>query len=49
MSPEHRTALAQASSMISSGVETDAAIAHLESSGMPRMVAKVLVKQYVKR
>ena len=49
LTPEHRTALSQAASMISAGQTTDAAVEHLIGSGMPRLVAKVLVKQYDKR
>jgi len=49
MTPAHRTALAQAATMISNGQSSEAAVEHLVGADMPRLVAKVLVKQYDKR
>ena len=49
LTPEHRAALSQAAGMINNGQSSEAAVDHLVSTGMPRMVAKVLVKQYDKR
>lgn len=46
LSDEHRAALAQASEMLARGESTDTAVEHLVTHGMPRVVAKVLVKQY---
>ena len=49
LSPEFKVALGEAAGMISNGHTSDAAVNHLTSKGMPRVVAKVLVKQYDKR
>ena len=49
LSPEHKAALAQATDMIAQGHTADAAVDHLVANGMPRLVAKVLVKQLDKR
>jgi len=49
LSPEHKAALSQATDMIAQGRSQDDAVAHLVSQGMPRLVAKVLVKQLDKR
>lgn len=49
LSAEHRAALSQASGMIASGSSREMAVEHLVSTGMPKMVAKVLVKQLDKR
>lgn len=46
LSPEHRVALAKAAEMIAAGLPQDEAVGHLVENGMPRVVAKVLVKQY---
>lgn len=48
LSPEHRVALSQASTMISQGHTPETAIDHLVACDMPRLVARVLVKQYGK-
>ena len=49
LSPEHKAALSQATDMIAQGHTQKAAVDHLVSEGMPRIVAKVLVKQLDKR
>lgn len=49
LSPEHKAALNQATEMIADGQSQDAAVAHLVANEMPRVVAKVLVKQLDKR
>ena len=49
LSPEHKAALSQATDMIAQGHSQDAAVTHLVSNDMPRVVAKVLVKQLDKR
>ena len=49
LSPEHKAALSQATDMMAQGFSQDDAVAHLVSNGMPRVVAKVLVKQLDKR
>lgn len=49
LSPEHKAALSQATDMITQGASQDDAVAHLVSNSMPRVVAKVLVKQLDKR
>ncbi|MCH9802205.1 hypothetical protein K0U73_00220 [bacterium] len=49
LTPEHKAALSQAMDMISQGHTQDAAVDHLVSNSMPRLVAKVLVKQLDKR
>jgi len=49
LSSEHRAALGEAAEMIANGASTDAAVAHLVAKDIPKVVAKVLVKQYDKR
>ncbi len=49
LSPQHKAALNQATEMIAGGQSQDAAVAHLVAHEMPRVVAKVLVKQLDKR
>ena len=49
LSAEHKAALSQASEMIAQGESADAAVEHLVANGMPKVVAKVLVKQLDKR
>ena len=49
LSPEHKAALSQATDMIAQGQTPQAAVDHLVSNDMPRLVAKVLVKQLDKR
>jgi len=41
LTPEHKAALSQAMDMISQGHTQDAAVDHLVSNSMPRLVAKV--------
>lgn len=49
LSPEHKAALSQATDMITQGHTQVAAVDHLVANDMPRLVAKVLVKQLDKR
>lgn len=49
LTPEHRAALTQAADMMARGQSTEAAVQHLVENGMPKVVAKVLVKQIDKR
>jgi ATP/maltotriose-dependent transcriptional regulator MalT len=45
LTAEQRSALSNAAGMLSAGHGPEAAVDHLVATGMPRMVAKVLVKQ----
>ncbi len=49
LSPEHKAALVQATGMIAQGHSSQDAVEHLVANGMPKVVAKVLVKQLDKR
>ena len=49
LTPQQKAALDQATAMIANGQSQDDAVAHLVAHGMPRLVAKVLVKQLDKR
>ncbi len=49
LTAEHKAALTQATEMIAQGQSTEVAIDHLVTNGMPKLVAKVLVKQLDKR
>lgn len=49
LAPEHKAALAQATDMMAQGQPPEVAVDHLVDNGMPKLVAKVLVKQLDKR
>jgi|GEM_PF-1882003 len=48
LTPEHKQALKGAAAMLAAGKPQDAAVDHLVQSNMPRLVAKVLVKQQLR-
>lgn len=45
LSAEHKAALDQAFLMMTHGSSDEEAVQHLAANGMPKMIAKVLVKQ----
>lgn len=49
LSPEQRSALAQAADLMARGHSSEVAVQHLVENGMPKVVAKVLAKQIEKR
>jgi len=49
LAPEQKAALAEATDMMAQGHPQEVAVDHLVDNGMPKVVAKVLVKKLDKR